>query len=135
MTSEKSFKIFVAHTWEYSESYYRVSRYLNEISGFKHENTGNMDLWSSVGAKPPKEALLKQMVPAEIVIVNSEVFKRDIEGLVSYIMDEAESCGKPIIGIDSWGPQLISPLINAKAKEIIPWDPLKMVEAIRRYGA
>jgi hypothetical protein len=133
MINAKCYKIFVVHTWEYNESYYRISRYLSEISDFKHEDTGSMALWSSVGEKPPREALLKQMIPAEIVIVNSDVYKSDSERLVAYVMEEAESMGKPIIGIDSWSPHKISPRIVEKAKEIVPWDPLKMVEAIRRY--
>lgn len=133
MNNTRCYKIFIAHTWAYNESYYRVSRYLDEISDFNYEITGNMTGWSSIGEKPSKEVLIKQMAPAEIIIVNSEVYKNDKERLVSGIMEAAVSNNKPIIGIDSWGPQLISSQIVEKAKAIVPWDPLQMVEAIRRY--
>jgi len=133
MSHEQPYKLFIAHAWVYNEEYHRLFRYLNEIPDFKYEDFGDTDIWSFGEEKPPREEMRKQILPAEVVLVISDVCEKAGDEWIPYILEEAESLGKPIIAIDSWGPQEISPEIVKKAVEIVYWDAEKITDSIRRH--
>ncbi len=134
MNDERVYKIFNAHAWIYNEEYYRVFRYLNEIRDFKYQDTGNVDIWRYGEEKPPQEEMHKQILPAEVILLISDVYAESEDKWIPYIINEAKSLAIPIIAIDSWGPQTISHKIVEKAVEVVEWDAAKMVDAIRRYS-
>ena len=133
MNKDRTYKLFIAHAWVYNEEYHRLFRYLDEIHDFKYEDSGDTDIWSFGEEKPPRDEMRKQNIPAEVVLVISDVYSRTGDGWIPYILEEAESLGKPIIAIDSWGPQEISPDIVKKAVEVVYWDAEKITDSIRRH--
>jgi hypothetical protein len=134
MSPERTYRLFIAHAWVYNEEYHRLFRYLNEMPDFKYEDSGDTDIWSFGEEKPSREEMRKQILPAEVVLVVSDVYAKTGDEWIPYILEEAESQGKPIIAIDSWGPQTISPEIVEKAVEIVYWDAEKITDAIRRHA-
>lgn len=135
MSEQDPYRVFVAHTFEDNEDYQRVFEYLESRDNFFYLNSSDLSRAPAAGGLDAiKEELRNQIKPAEVIIMPVAVFESNPD-LVTYQMDVAESFGKPIIAVQSFGDTVaIRKAVVDRCADIIEWNERTMIDAIKRHG-
>ncbi len=128
-------RLFVTHLYAPDESYFRVFEYLESQPNFYYTNLSTPD-------KPPRskekeairEDLRRQMTDAEVVIVLSTLYLRDLTA-IEYQCLYAQSCDKPMVVLEPFGTtEAVPEKLRELAAEVVPWNGREMGDAIRRQA-
>jgi hypothetical protein len=136
LVSEKNpIRVFVTHTFEESDDYFRVFEFLESIDQFYYVNVSKPEnIPPQGGIEAIKDELIQQIKASECVIVLPGVFseKKDI---VSYMMDVAEANNinmltiRPFGGYSETAPEIID-----RVKRQLEWNAREMVDGIKRQA-
>ena len=128
ITQKNPIRLFVCHVWLEDEDYHRIFEYVESGSNFFYRNT------STPEARPSgeKEALRKQIVEAEVVILPASLYRRNVDW-VEFQMHCAKAFDKPIIVLEPFGgTDTIAPAVQELADDVVPWDQRQLIDAIKR---
>lgn len=123
------YKLFISHSWSYSDEYKRMESLLEDASYFDFENY----------SVPQKDAIegsvdykLKhhQIKPASVVIVLAGIYSSHSE-MIKKEVRMAEDLDKPILGVEPYGSERTSKYVRNKADEVVGWNTKSVVDAIR----
>ena len=137
MPALKTYDLFLSHTWRYNDDYYRLEQLLRNASNFKWRNYSVpvhdplVDPNSPVGKRHLESLLNKQIRPANCVLIIGGMDA----GYSEWVPKEirlAQSYSKPIIAIYPRGNVRMPVGIQNAAHEIVNWNTLSIVSAIRR---
>lgn len=127
------YRIFVSHSWEYSEEYENLINLLEEASHFEYRNYSvpEEDKIEANTDKELEEELREgQIEPASIVIALAGLYSTYSDWIGREIRI-AEEENKPILGIEPWGSERTSDYVEAKADDMVGWNTESIIEAIR----
>jgi len=132
MSTARDYNVFISHAWEESEDYRRIVRMLNQARLFSWVNQSVTRKGYTQSNSPGEiiDMLMKQIEPAEIVVVVSDIYwehSKDIQQQINL----AQQLEKPIIGIKSLGKEGVPPILHYSAAEVVDWAPMDIVSAIR----
>ena len=135
MPALKTYDVFISHAWTYHDDYYRVVNFLNESKNFKWRNYSVPfhDPVDGSSTNRLKEALRRQMRPANIVLILSGMYAAH-SGWIEFEIDFAEALTKPMVGIRPWGQQRLPKMVSETVDEMVGWNTSSIVRAIRRHS-
>jgi hypothetical protein len=128
-------RVFVTHTFEDSDDYYRVFEFLESVDRFYYLNVSKPENIPSGGDRGAiKDELIQQIKSSEVVIVMPDVYAKDAD-LVNYMMDVAEANDIGMIAIRPFGGLVETPPeIVSRVQEHIEWNDRQIVDAIKRQS-
>ena len=132
MSEENPFKIFVTHLFQEDADYSRVYEYLESSTNFFYKNCSDPNsIPTSRGKENLKDEVRAQIEQAEVVILPSSMYMRDIDW-ISYQMIAAQAAKIPIIALEPFGGvEEMHPDVAARADDRIMWNERLIVDAIR----
>ncbi|NNF16602.1 MAG: hypothetical protein HKN70_07625 [Gammaproteobacteria bacterium] len=133
MNQNNPVRLFVGHCWDESDDYLRFFDYVSDIDSFFYINLSEPQKRPGAGVEAVQTELNRQMKDAEAVIIFSSAYTEDAN-LTQYQMDLARALGKPIIGVEPFGPQTVMKAVKDRAAEVVPWYNRAMVDAIMHHG-
>ncbi len=134
MPALKQYQLFISHSWKYNFQYENLMQLLREAKRFYFlDYSVPKDDPLQVSPYGLYSALENQIKHANvfIIIAGKNIAYSDT------IQDElniAKKYNKPIIAIKPFGNTIIPTLAINYATDIIGWNTLSVVEAIRKYA-
>ncbi len=135
----KTYKIFISHSWEYSDAYKKLCEMLDGKSYFSYNNHSvpkNDPVHTNGTDKELKVAITNKMAGCHIVLIMagkystySKWIKKEID-----IAKNGFSNSKPIIGIKPWASSQTSSVVSNNADKIVGWNTDTIVQAIKDYS-
>lgn len=132
----KEYRLFVSHSWEYSDEYEGMVELLEDKSYFNFRNYSvpEKDEIDADDDEELAQALREQQIkPATVVVVlggmyvaHSKWIKKEI------ILAEIES--KPILGVKPHGNSQMPNFVEKHADKVVGWNTDSVVEGIRELA-
>lgn len=128
-----AYRIFISHSWSYSDQYERLLEFLQQELGFfynhsvpqsdpVHTNGTDKDLYDKIEAQVRGCSCV--VILAGVYATYSKWINKEIE--------IAQKYGKPIIAVEYWGAQHTSSVVKNAATEVVRWNASSIASAIRR---
>ncbi|MBD5304541.1 MAG: TIR domain-containing protein [Bacteroides sp.] len=128
-----AYRLFISHSWSYSDQYLRLVELLNRELGFfynhsvpqsdpVHTNGTDRELYNKIEAQVRGCSCV--VILAGVYATYSKWINKEIE--------IAEKLGKPIIAVEYWGAEHTSTVVKNAATEIVRWNASSIASAIRR---
>lgn len=134
VTQRNPIRLFVCHVWRPDEDYHRVFEYLESATNFFYRNTSTPDQRPQGDREALREDLRKQIGNAEVVILTSSLYRRNIDW-VEFQLRCAKAFDKPIVVLEPFGAKdTIAPAVQEVADEVVPWDQRQLVDAVKRQA-
>lgn len=133
MPDLRTYNVFISHSWSYDSDYVRLVRLLKLAPLFRWKNYSVSRDNPLAGGSDKKLAseIDNQIRLASIVLVISGIYVSYREW-IQFEIDLADKYEKPIIGIQPFGSVNTPAAIARSAAEIVNWNTVSIVRAIRR---
>ena len=135
MPQLKTYDVFISHAWNYHEDYLRVVQFLDDAQYFNWRNYSvpEHDPVDANSNRMLKEALKRQMRPANIVLILSGMYAAH-SGWIDFEIEFSLQITKPMIGIRPWGQQRIPKIVSDNVDVMVGWQTDSIISAIRKYS-
>ncbi len=133
MPKLRTYPIFISHSWDYNDEYYKLEEMLDDAPNFKWRNLSvpEHDSLDTSTDEELEEELEDQIRPSCLIIVLAGMYVNHRKWIDKEI-DIALDMDKPILGIKPWGKERIPKRLQEVAEEIVGWNTSSIVSAIRR---
>jgi len=134
VTQKNPIRLFVCHVWQQDDDYHRIIEYLESVDNFYYRNTSNPDDRPVGDKEVLKEALRKQIVEAECIVVAASLYRRHMDW-TEFMLHCAKAFDKPVVVLEPFGSHdTIAPAVMELGDEVVPWDQRQLVDAIKRQA-
>lgn len=135
MPDLKTYDLFISHSWDYKDDYYRLCKLLGDYPNFKLRNYSvpNHDRLDGGSNFKLQNELIAQIKPVNIVLILSGMYVKHREWIKKEI-EIARELKKPILGIVPWGQDRIPEDVVMVSKEMVNWNATSIVSAIRQHA-
>lgn len=132
MSDTNPFRIFATHAWDrHDEDYLRLFEYLESTTNFYYRNVCDPD------KAPPGETVADRrtrvvdaMKEAEVLVVLGGQYSQHRDWL-DFEITAAKAHDLPIIVVEHFGPQELSPDLKQHADATVGWNSRTIEDAIR----
>jgi len=127
------YRLFISHSWEYSDEYNRMIELLRDYPNFSFRNYSvpEVDEIDANSEEELEQALREdQIKPATVVIILGGMYVAHSKWIKKEVI-LAEIEGKPILGVSPHGSDQMPNFVEDHADEIVGWQAESVVEAIR----
>lgn len=135
----KTYKVFISHSWQYSDAYEKLCNMLDKKTYFSYNNHSvpkNDPVHTNGTDKELKIAITNKMSGCHIVLIMagkystySKWIKKEID-----IAKNGFTNSKPIVGIKPWANTQVSSVVSDNADEMVGWNTDTIVSAIRKHA-
>ena len=131
----KEYKIFVSHSWTYSDDLIGLKKLLESRGYFNVEFTeATKDVpINSENATYIKSVLKQKIINSDIVLALAGVYASHSDWMI-WELETAKDNSIPIVGIIPWGQERISSEVYSRSIVDVKWNTESIVEAIRTYA-
>ncbi len=129
------YNLFISHSGAYYDQYNRLVALLDAAPGFEYKNYSvpkDDPIHNAPYQYQLKEAIRRQMQPASCVIILAGVYST-YSKWINIEIELAKSMNKKIIAVEPWGSTYTSTVVKAAADEIVGWNTLSVLRAIRGW--
>lgn len=128
------YRIFISHSWKYSNEYDRLESLLKqELGSFYNHSVPECNPITGCRTNVQLEAAIDSkirgcscvVIPAGMYINHSRWIQKEIEIAKRY--------GKPIIAVEPWGSLRTPDLVKNQATSIVGWNAKSIGNEIRKY--
>jgi hypothetical protein len=135
MKMEKTYRLFISHSWSYSDKYDRIIEMLDEqgLNYYNHSVPKDDPIHTRGTQKELREAIDRQMKATSCVLILAGVYSTYSKWINEEIAI-AKSYGKPIIAIEPWGAERTSSVVKTNADRVVKWQGRSIVAAIKDLG-
>ncbi len=137
-TSQRRYKLFISHAWDYGEEYEALVKLLNAAIGFYWDNYSVPEErpLPTLIALPKSYRCLVQQLDARItqsdcLLVIARMYVAHRQWIQSEI-EAAKEFRKPVIAVEPRGSELFPNALADTADERVGWNCYSIVSAIRR---
>ena len=126
------YRIFISHSWSYSDQYERLVQILNS-NGFyfyNHSVPKNDPVHTNGTQKQLREAITNHIRGTQCVLILAGVYS-SYSKWINEEIQIAQSMGKPIIAIEPWGAERTSVVVKLAANRIVGWNGPSIIRAIQ----
>lgn len=127
------YRVFISHSWDYSDEYERIVALLDEANYFQYSNY-SIPKEEEIDADTDnelEEALREgQIKPASVVIILAGLYSTYSDWIGKEIRI-AEQENKPVLGVEPWGSDRTSDYVERHADRTVGWNADSVVEGIR----
>lgn len=129
------YRIFISHSWAYSEQYDKIEEFLNRegISYYNHSVPKNDPVHTNGTDKQLYEAIDAKVRGCSCVIVLAGMYAAYSKWIDKEI-EIAQKYGKPIIGVEPWGAERFPKNVSNVATTIVGWNAKSIADAVRIYA-
>ena len=131
----KDYKIFISHSWSYTEDLEALQRLLNESGYFNVtflEATRKTPI-NSANASYVKTVLKDRILTSDIVLALAGVYATHSDWMI-WELECAVANNVPIVGVIPRGQERISTEVSCRSIVDVRWNTETIVEAIRTHG-
>lgn len=131
----KDYKIFISHSWKYSEDLTNLRNLLNERGYFNVEfqEASQNEPINSVNAPYIKQVLKNRILSSDIVLAIAGMYASYSEW-IAWELETANNNSIPIVGVIPRGQERISATVTQYSKTDVRWNTESIVSAIRTYA-
>lgn len=133
MPTLRTYKVFISHAWQYSDSYHRIVKFLNDAANFSWANLSVPKHDPLLNNEQLTAGLNDQMRPANVFVILGGMYVSHSEW-IQYEINFSRRIGRPIIGIRPWGSERMPDAVTRAAKEVVGWNTDSIVSAIRTHA-
>lgn len=128
-------RLFISHSWSYSERYNSMVSLLNNRAFFTWTNYSvPVDkAFDGMNNAELKEQLRKQIRPVNCAIIIGGMWANHSDW-IKFEMDFVTSIAKPILGVRPRGAQVMPTAIVLAADKIVNWNSDSIVAGIREIS-
>lgn len=128
-------RLFISHSWSYSERYGSMVNLLNNRMYFTWTNYSvpETKAFGPMANAQMKEQLRNQIRPVNCAIIIGGMWTA-YSDWIQFEMEFAESIGKPILGVRPRGAQVMPAAVAAKANKVVNWNSDSIVAGIREIS-
>ncbi|MDR0602692.1 MAG: TIR domain-containing protein [Bacteroidales bacterium] len=131
----KTYRLFISHSWTYSDAYEKVLGLLDEqgLSYYNHSVPKDDPIHTRGTQKELREAIDRQMKATSCVLILAGVYSTYSKWINEEIAI-AKAYGKPIIAIEPWGAERTSSVVKNNSDRIVKWQGSSIVKSIEELG-
>ena len=128
-------RLFISHSWSYSERYNSMVNLLNSKLFFQWTNYSIPEerAFTLRSKETMKEELRQQIRPVNCVIIISGMWFNHSEW-IQFELDYASVLGKPILAVRPRSARMMPYAITDKADKIVNWNTDSIVAGIREIS-
>lgn len=128
-------RLFISHSWSYSERYTSMVNLLDNRPYFAWINYSvpETKAFGPLKDSVMKEELRQQIRPVNCVIIIGGMWTA-YSDWIQFEMEFAEEIGKPILGVRPRGAQVMPAAVIAKADKVVSWNSDSIVDGIREIS-
>lgn len=132
---DRPYRIFVSHSWKYSEQHERIEEFLDseEQLTWKNFSIPEDDPLEFEDSNDLRQQLYQQVGQSNVVIVISGMYVSHSEWIEEEI-EMAKHFEKPIIGVQPYGNERLPKSVKDAADEVVGWRQQSIVNAIAKYA-
>lgn len=131
----KDYKIFISHSWSYTEDLEALQKLLNARGYFNVtflEATKKTPI-DSENAAYVKTVLKARILQSDIVLALAGVYATHSDWMI-WELETAKANNIPIVGVISRGQERISTEVYSRSIVDVKWNTESIVDAIRTHG-
>ncbi|WP_265821028.1 TIR domain-containing protein [Geovibrio ferrireducens] len=127
-----TYRLFISHSWSYSDKYDGLIKLLNGAHNFEYFNHSvpKNDPVHSKTDRELKEAIEAKMRGVSCVLILAGVYAT-YSKWINIEIEIANDMNKPIIAIEYWGSERTSRTVKDNADKIVKWQTTSIVKAIQ----
>ena len=128
-------RLFMSHSWAYSERYNSMVALLNNRPYFEWSNYSVPESKAFVGlsSQALAEQLRNQIRPSQCVVIIGGMWTNHSDW-IQFEMDFAKSIGKPILGVRPRSAKVMPAAVVAAADAVVNWNSDSIVAGIRQIS-
>ena len=132
---DRPYRVFVSHSWEYSEQRERIEKFLDDENQLDWQNFSvpEDDPMEFEDKNDLRQQLYQQVGQANVVIVVAGMYVSHSEWIEEEI-EMADHFEKPIIGVRPNGNERLPAVVKEEADEIVGWRQKSIVDAIAKHA-
>ncbi|MFA5645730.1 MAG: TIR domain-containing protein [Candidatus Ratteibacteria bacterium] len=137
MPKLKNYRLFISHSWTYSDAYEKLVQFFNEHPNFKWINYSvpkDDPIHDAPNQTELYNAIKNQIAPVNCVLILAGVYSTYSKWIKKEIEISKEVFDKPIVAVQPWGSERTSEIVKENADIIVNWQSSSIVEAIREYA-
>lgn len=133
---EKTYRLFISHSWAYSDSYNRIVKLLNEqrLNYCNHSVPKDDPIHTKGTDKQLREAIEAKIKGTSCILILAGVYSTYSKWINKEI-EIAKYMNKKIIAIQPWGSERTSQIVKDNANIIVGWNGKTIVDAIKKLGS
>lgn len=136
---EKTYHLFISHSWTYSDEYINLINLLDKDSSFSYKNYSvpkNDPIHTNGTDSQLYEAIKEQISHASVVLILAGVYSSYSKWINKEISIAKKEFVYPkgIIAIEPFASERTSKVVKDAADEIVKWNSKSIIDAIRRIG-
>jgi len=127
-----STRLFISHSWSYSERYNAMVNLLKNRPYFTFSNYSvpETKAFGPMAANKMKDELRGQINPVNCVIIIGGMWANHSDW-IKFEMDYAKSINKPILGVRPRGAQMMPLAVSNASNMVVNWTADSIVAGIR----
>lgn len=131
----KEYKIFISHSWQYSDTLEALRDLINARSHFgaTYEESTKDDPINSENANYVKARLAQKIGNSDIVLALAGIYASH-SSWMEWELDKAIDLGVPIVGVIPRGQERISTIVSSRSLVDVRWSTESIIAAIRKYA-
>ncbi len=137
MPALKNYRLFISHSWAYSDAHEKLVHFFNEYSNFKWSNYSvpeDAPVHNANNDKQLDDAIKAQMQQVHCVVMLAGVYSSYSKWINKEIQIAKTDFYKPIVAVEPWDSKNTSKIVKDNADTIVKWQSKSIVDAIRKYS-
>lgn len=125
-------RLFISHSWSYSERYQSMVALLNNRAFFNWTNYSvpETKAFGPMAKFKMQEELRQQIRPVHCVVIIGGMWT-NYSDWIQFEMNFAKEINKPILGVRPRGAKMMPAAVTIKADHIVNWNADSIVAGIR----
>ncbi len=131
-----TYNLFISHSWAYGDAYEKLIGLLDKDIWFDYKNYSipkDDPIHNAVNTIALARAIERQIIPASVVLVLAGVYST-YSKWIQIEIQLARQHKKPILGIEPWGSDKTSSVVQNASSEMVGWNTSSIISAIRRWA-
>ena len=132
---DKTFKIFISHSWTYSTAYDGILKFLESEKIVYHNHSVPISdpIHTNGTDKELSEAIEAKVKGTSCIIILAGVYSSYSKWIQKEI-EMANKYGKIIIAVEPWGSEKTSKIVKDNAHKIVKWQAKSLGDAIKELA-
>lgn len=135
MADEKTYRLFISHSWSYGTNYDKVVELIKnqKLDFYDHSVPKDDPIHDAKDDKELREAIDAQIKGTSCVLVLAGVYAT-YSKWINIEIEIAKAYGKPIIAIEPWASEKTSKKVKDNADKIVKWQGSSIIAAIKELA-
>jgi hypothetical protein len=136
----RTVKLFISHSWSYSDAYDRLCELLDARPYFLYENYSiprDSPVHTSGSDDALVQAIQQRMAPCDVVVILAgkyATFSRWINGEIQ-VAKQGFYVPKPIVDVRPWAASQVSTVVRDSCHSLVGWNTEPVVGAIQQLAS